>query len=100
MVEAQLALIAKVHDLLHINRRQLLHVPIHRLDIQPIKHHLERRTQRQTPPTPPTYVIDPPQLRIDLSQIPKLRLSQIQRRTSHALCPEEKAGVNDRLDQA
>src|SRR4029453_1708012 len=95
VIETELALIAEIDHFLDVAGRQFVDVAVARLDVHPIEQHLERRTQRQTPPTPTTNVINPPQLPIDLPQIPKLRLPKIQRRTSHALCPEEKAGVND-----
>jgi hypothetical protein len=88
MVETELALITEIDHFLHIRLRQLLHIPIDRIHIQSIKQHPERRTQRQTPPTPTTDVIDPSELGIDLSKVPELRLCKIKRRASHGLYPK------------
>src|SRR5207302_6158594 len=67
-------------DFLHVRRRQLLDVPVDRLDVDPIEQYLERRTQRQTPPAPITDVVHPPQLPIDRRRVPELRLPKIERR--------------------
>ena len=89
VVVAELALVAEVDHFLDVRRRQLVDVTVDSLPVQPIEHHLERRTQRQAPPTPPTDVVHPPQLPLDLPQIPKLRPPQIERRiVRHGRCSE------------
>jgi len=85
VIEAELALIAEVDHFLDVGRRQLVDVAVDRLDVDPIEQHLERRTQRQTPPAPAANVINPPQLLIDRSQIPELRTLDIERRHDRCL---------------
>ena len=87
VVVAELALVAEVDDFLHVGRRQLLDVPVDRLDVDPAEHHLERRTQRQTPPTPIADVVHPPQLGIDRRRLPKLRQLHIERRIARHQSP-------------
>jgi hypothetical protein len=82
VIEAELALVAEVDDFLHVGARQLVDVAVDRLDVHPVEEHLERRTQRQTPPTPAADVVDPPQLLINRGKVPELRLPDVER--SHA----------------
>jgi hypothetical protein len=79
MVEAELALVAEVDDFLDVSMRQLLDIAVHAVDVDSIEHDFERRTQRQTPPTPVTDVVDAPQLPVDVAAVPKLGCPDIKR---------------------
>src|SRR5207249_5611038 len=79
VIEAELALIAEIDHFLDVGGRELVDIAVDRLHVHAVEQHLERRTQRQAPPAPPTNVIAPPQLLINRSQIPKLRTLDIER---------------------
>jgi len=74
--------IAEIDHFLHVGRGKLLDVAVDRVDVHPIEEHLERRAERQAPPTAAADVIDPPQLPVDRGEIPELRTPDIER--SHA----------------
>src|SRR4026209_406914 len=78
VVEAELALVAEVDDLLDVGRGELLHVAVHRVHVQAIEHHLERRAERQTAPAACADVVDPAQLRVDAVELPELRRADIE----------------------
>src|SRR4029450_5929021 len=87
VVEAELALVAEVHDLFEVGRQQLLHVSVHRVDIQAIEHHLERRAERQAAPTARVHVIHPAQLGVDAIELPEVRRANIARARTMTLEP-------------
>jgi hypothetical protein len=60
VVEAELALVAEVDDLLQVGPGQPVRLPVHRLHVEPVEHDLERRAQRQAPPTAVADVIHAP----------------------------------------
>jgi len=79
VVEAELALIAEVHDPPGGARPQLLGVPVDFLDVESLEQLGEGRAEVITPPAAGADVEDPPEVRIDLARVPELRRANIER---------------------
>src|SRR2546426_845423 len=79
MVEAELALVAEVDDLLEVARRQLLDIAVDGVHVQPVEEDLERRAEREAAAAAAADVVDAPELRVDRRSVPELRRSEVQR---------------------
>jgi len=72
VVVAELALVAEVYDLLDVLGRELLDVPVHRVDVEAVEQHLEGRTQRQAAPAAAADVVHAAKLRVHGVELPEL----------------------------
>jgi hypothetical protein len=79
MVVAELALVAEIHHFLHVGGGKLLHVPIHRVDVQAVEHHLERRAEQHAAPAAGTDVVDAAELPVHRILLPEIRLPDVER---------------------
>ena len=78
MVVAELALVAEIHHLFHVPGGKLLHIAVHRVDIEPVEQHLEGRTEGEAPTAAAADVVDAAKLAVDGIQLPEIGLPDIE----------------------
>ena len=78
VVVAELALVAEIHHLFHVPGGKLLHIAVHRVEIEPVEQHLEGRTEGEAPSAAAADVVDAAKLAVDGIQLPEIGLPDIE----------------------